>query len=128
MQRAQPHRDDHGEREGLPEPGGSIKLGEYCVEDGTCQGCGSIPGAAVDNPYGASGEQVDEQAAAYAGRDTDEDCRNVGQIVEQGLFCASFLRGFEFALLLAGVILAAAGVVGWRGLRHVKMPQASQPV
>jgi MFS transporter, DHA2 family, methylenomycin A resistance protein len=31
---------------------------------------------------------------------------------------ASFLRGFELALLLAGVIMAAAGIVGWRGLRH----------
>ncbi len=40
---------------------------------------------------------------------------------------ASFLRGFELALLAAGVILAAAGVIGWRGLRHLKIPQASQP-
>ena len=30
---------------------------------------------------------------------------------------ASFLRGFEVALLLAGVILAGAGAVGIRGLR-----------
>ncbi len=40
---------------------------------------------------------------------------------------ASFLRGFELALIVAGVILAAAGVVGWRGLRHLTMPQASRP-
>jgi len=40
---------------------------------------------------------------------------------------ASFLRGFELALFLAGVILAAAGVVGLRGLRHLKMHQAPQP-
>jgi hypothetical protein len=39
----------------------------------------------------------------------------------------SFLRGFEVALIVAGVILAAAGVVGWRGLRHLTMPQASPP-
>jgi MFS transporter, DHA2 family, methylenomycin A resistance protein len=39
---------------------------------------------------------------------------------------ASFLLGFEVALLLAGVILAAAGVVGFRGLRHLQMP-GSQP-
>ena len=35
---------------------------------------------------------------------------------------ASFLRGFEVALLLAGVILAAAGAVGIRGLRHLPRP------
>ncbi|HTV80791.1 MAG TPA: hypothetical protein VMF03_21250, partial [Steroidobacteraceae bacterium] len=40
---------------------------------------------------------------------------------------ASFLRGFELALLLAGVILAAAGMVGLRGLRHLKMHRASPP-
>jgi hypothetical protein len=40
---------------------------------------------------------------------------------------ASFLSGFEAALLLAGVILAAAGVVGIRGLRHLQMPESSQP-
>jgi MFS transporter, DHA2 family, methylenomycin A resistance protein len=31
---------------------------------------------------------------------------------------ASFLQGFELALLLAGVILAGAGAAGFRGLRH----------
>jgi hypothetical protein len=36
------------------------------------------------------------------------------------------LAGFEAALLLAGVILAAAGVVGIRGLRHLQMPGSSQ--
>ena len=40
---------------------------------------------------------------------------------------ASFLSGFEAALLLAGVILASAGVVGIRGLRHLQMPGSSQP-
>ena len=35
---------------------------------------------------------------------------------------ASFLRGFEVALLVAGVILAAAGAVGIRGLRHLPRP------
>ena len=40
---------------------------------------------------------------------------------------ASFLRGFELALLLAGVILAAAGAAGFRGLRHLQMPGSSQP-
>lgn len=35
----------------------------------------------------------------------------------------SFLRGFEFTLLLAGAILAAAAVIGFRGLRHLQRPR-----
>jgi MFS transporter, DHA2 family, methylenomycin A resistance protein len=35
---------------------------------------------------------------------------------------ASFLQGFELALLLAGVILAVGGIVGFRGLRHLRRP------
>jgi hypothetical protein len=34
----------------------------------------------------------------------------------------SFLQGFELALVLAGVILAAGGVVGFQGLRHLQIP------
>jgi hypothetical protein len=40
---------------------------------------------------------------------------------------ASSLSGFEAALLLAGVILASAGLVGIRGLRHLQMPGSAQP-
>jgi hypothetical protein len=35
---------------------------------------------------------------------------------------ASFLRGFELALLLAGAITAAAGLLGFLGLRHLSSP------
>ena len=35
---------------------------------------------------------------------------------------ASFLRGFELALLLAGAIIAAAGLLGFLGLRHLSRP------
>jgi hypothetical protein len=42
------------------------------------------------------------------------------------LAVASFLRGFELALLLAGVILAAAGLVGFRGLRHLRSPASTE--
>ena len=38
------------------------------------------------------------------------------------LATASFLRGFELALLLAGAILVVAGVVGFVGLRHLRSP------
>jgi MFS transporter, DHA2 family, methylenomycin A resistance protein len=34
----------------------------------------------------------------------------------------SFLQGFELVLLLAGAIIAAAGLVGFLGLRHLKGP------
>jgi hypothetical protein len=35
---------------------------------------------------------------------------------------ASFLQGFELALLLAGVILASGAIVGFRGLRYLRSP------
>jgi len=34
----------------------------------------------------------------------------------------SFLQGFELALLLAGLVLAISGLVGFRGLRHLQVP------
>jgi hypothetical protein len=34
---------------------------------------------------------------------------------------ASFLQGFELALLVAGVILAIGAIVGFRGLRHLQI-------
>jgi len=39
---------------------------------------------------------------------------------------ASFLQGFELALVLAGVIIAIGGVVGFRGLRHLQMPASRE--
>jgi hypothetical protein len=35
---------------------------------------------------------------------------------------ASFLQGFEVALLLAGVITGFGAIVGFRGLRHLRIP------
>jgi MFS transporter, DHA2 family, methylenomycin A resistance protein len=63
------------------------------------------------------------QSAAQAGADVAG-----GQVhavaVSVGRFAldpaaASFHRGFELALLLAGAILAAAGILGFLGLRHL---------
>jgi MFS transporter, DHA2 family, methylenomycin A resistance protein len=74
-----------------------------------------------------TGRQSAAQLGAdVAGGQVHQVAASVGQ---EALYpaVASFLRGFELALLAAGVILAAAGVVGWRGLRHLKMPQAPQP-
>jgi hypothetical protein len=39
---------------------------------------------------------------------------------------ASFLQGFEFALLAAGAVLAAAGIAGFLGLRHLRGPVSRQ--
>src|SRR5215475_12838859 len=39
----------------------------------------------------------------------------------------SFLQGFELALLLAGIILAVAGIVGFQGLRQLRIPVSPQP-
>ena len=39
---------------------------------------------------------------------------------------SSFLRGFRVALLLAGATLAAAGLVGFLGLRHLASPSPRQ--
>jgi MFS transporter, DHA2 family, methylenomycin A resistance protein len=39
---------------------------------------------------------------------------------------ASFLQGFETALLLAGVIIAFASIVGFRGLRHLRKPASPE--
>jgi hypothetical protein len=39
----------------------------------------------------------------------------------------AFLRGFEVALLAAGAIMAAAGLVGFLGLRHLSAPANPAP-
>jgi len=39
---------------------------------------------------------------------------------------ASFLRGFEIVLLVAGAITAAAGLLGFVGLRHLRSPARQQ--
>ncbi|MGN6791084.1 MAG: MFS transporter [Streptosporangiaceae bacterium] len=56
-----------------------------------------------------AGGQVHAAAAHVSGRALDP-------AVE------SFLHGFELAVLLAGVILAVGGIVGFRGLRHLQIP------
>jgi MFS transporter, DHA2 family, methylenomycin A resistance protein len=60
-----------------------------------------------------AGGQV-HAAAASAGRDTLHAA------------VASFLQGFEIALLLAAVILACGGIVGFHGLRHLRRPASSE--
>jgi MFS transporter, DHA2 family, methylenomycin A resistance protein len=101
-----------------------------CRQIGTATGLailGSI-GAAVTlaNWHRQAGSlpPAEQQRAARVGADVA-----VGQVhvaaASAGqhaldLATASFLRGFELALLLAGAILVAAGVVGFVGLRHLR--------
>jgi hypothetical protein len=61
-----------------------------------------------------AGGQVHAAAAHLSGRALDTAV-------------ASFLHGFELALLVAGAILAAAGAVAFRGLRHLPNRVSRQP-
>ena len=95
---------------------------------------GSIAGTAILadwHRHAGSLPQAERRPAARLGADVagGQVHRVAASIGQNALHpaVASFLRGFELALLLAGLILATAGVVGVRGLRHRKMHQASQP-
>jgi len=74
----------------------------------------------------AERQPASQLAADVAGGQAHLVAASAGQDL-LGPAIASFLSGFEAVLLLAGVILAAAGVVGIRGLRHLQMPGSSQP-
>ena len=118
----------------VPEGSSGIGSGLFnaCRQIGTATGLailGSI-GAAVTladwHRQAGSLPPAEQQRAARVGADVA-----VGQVhvaaASAGqdaldLATASFLRGFELALLLAGAILVAAGVVGFLGLRHLQSP------
>ena len=122
-------------------PAGSSGIGSAlfnsCRQVGTAMGLailGSIAGTAILadwHRHAGSLPQAERRPAAQLGADVaGGQVHRVAASVGQNALhpaVASFLRGFELALLLAGLILAAAGVVGLRGLRHRKMHQASQP-
>jgi hypothetical protein len=69
----------------------------------------------------AERQPASQLAADVAGGQAHLVAASAGQDL-LGPAIASFLRGFEVALLLAGVILAAAGAAGLRGLRHLPRP------
>jgi EmrB/QacA subfamily drug resistance transporter len=116
----------------VPEGSSGIGSGLFnaCRQIGTATGLailGSI-GAAVTlaewHRQAASLPPADQRQAARAGADVA-----VGQVhlaaASAGqhaldLATASFLGGFELALLLAAAILVAAGAVGFLGLRHLR--------
>ena len=103
-----------------------------CRQIGTAMGLailGSIAGSAILADWHQRAESLpaaERQSATQLGADVvGGQVHQVAASVGQDAFdpaVASFLRGFELALLLAGLILAAAGAVGWRGLRHLQIP------
>ena len=121
-------------------PEGSSGIGSGLFN--ACRQIGTATGLAILGSIGAGGDPgrlappgrisppAEQQRAARVGADVA-----VGQVHAAAasagqhaldLATASFLRGFELALLLAGAILVAAGVVGFLGLRHLRSP-ASRP-
>jgi hypothetical protein len=78
---------------------------------------GSLPLAERPRAAGAGGDvaigQVRAAAASAGGHALD-------------LATTSFLRGFEFALVLASAILVAAAIVGFVGLRHLRSPASGR--
>jgi MFS transporter, DHA2 family, methylenomycin A resistance protein len=78
---------------------------------------GSLPRAKQLRAAGVGAEVAGGQVHLAAG--------SVGPHVFQDAV-ASFLRGFELTLLLAGAILAAAGLVGFLGLRHLQKSWPAQ--
>ena len=122
----------------VPEGSSGIGSGLFnaCRQIGTATGLailGSI-GAGVTladwHHQAGSLPRAEQQRAAQAGADVAGGqvhiaAASAGQHALD-LAVASFLRGFELALLLAGAILAAAGVVGFLGLRHLQSPASQQ--
>jgi MFS transporter, DHA2 family, methylenomycin A resistance protein len=122
----------------VPEGSSGIGSGLFnaCRQVGTATGLallGSI-GAGVTLAHwhrqAASFPRLAQRRAAQVGADVagGQVHAAAAHVGEQALDQAvtSFLQGFELALLLAGVILAAGAIVGFRGLRHLRSPASSE--
>jgi hypothetical protein len=72
--------------------------------------------------FGPAGQRQAAQVAAdVAGGQVHAAAAHVtGRALQPAV--ASFHQGFELALLLAGAVLAVGGIVGFRGLRHLRRP------
>src|SRR5215469_8349927 len=121
---------------GVPSGSSGIGSGLFnaCRQIGTAVGLailGSI-GAGVTlaswhhqaGAFPAAGQRRAAQVGTeVAGGQVHAAAAHVGDYAH-GPAVASFLQGFEFALLVAGAVLAAAGIVGFLGLRHLRAPQS----
>jgi MFS transporter, DHA2 family, methylenomycin A resistance protein len=121
-------------------PEGSSGIGSGLFN--ACRQIGTATGLAILGSAGASVTLADwhRQSAAFppagqrraaqvqadvAGGQVHAAAAHVGEHVLHAAE-ASFLQGFEVALLLAGAILACSAVVGFRGLRHIRRPGVSE--
>jgi EmrB/QacA subfamily drug resistance transporter len=112
-------------------PEGSSGIGSGLFN--ACRQVGTVIGLAILGSVGSSviladwhlqsgslppGERhsAAQAGAAVAGGQVRAVAASVGRVALDPAV-ASFLRGFELALLLAGAIIAAAGVLGFAGLR-----------
>ncbi len=91
--------------------GASVTLASWHHQAGTFPAAGQQRAAQVGTEV--AGGQV-HAAAAYVGGYAHDPA------------VTSFLHGFESALLVAGAVLAAAGIVGFLGLRHLQGPKSRQ--
>ncbi len=122
----------------VPEGSSGIGSGLFnaCRQIGTATGLailGSIgAGVTLADWHRQSGSlpPAEQQRAVQVGADIAGGQVRVAAAFEGqhalDLAVASFLRGFELALLLAGAILVVGGVVGFLGLRHIQSPGAQQ--
>ncbi len=122
----------------VPEGSSGIGSGLFnaCRQIGTAMGLailGSIGASVILADWhrqSASFPQAERHSAAQAGADVaggqiHAAAASVGRLALDPAK-SSFLRGFALALLLASAILAAAGLVGFLGLRHLPSPASRQ--
>jgi len=117
-------------------PEGSSGIGSGLFN--ACRQIGTAMGLAILGSVGASviladwhrqsgafppGERhnVSQSGADVAGGQIHAVTASLGRAARDPAV-ASFLRGFELALLAAGAIIAAAGVLGYLGLQHLRSP------
>ena len=121
-------------------PEGSSGIGSGLFN--ACRQIGTAIGLAILGSIGAGVTLADwhreagslpaaeQQRAAQVGADVAGGQVHVA-VASEGqhaldLVVASFLRGFEIALLLASAILVVGGIVGFLGLRHLQSPASQQ--
>jgi hypothetical protein len=122
----------------VPEGSSGIGSGLFnaCRQIGTTMGLailGSIGASVIladwhrqSGSFPPAGRQRAAQAGAdVAGGQVHAVAASVGRLALDPAV-SSFLRGFALALLLAGATLAAAGLVGFLGLRHLPRPAPRQ--
>jgi DHA2 family multidrug resistance protein-like MFS transporter len=122
----------------VPEGSSGIGSGLFnaCRQIGTAMGLailGSIGASVILADWhrqSGSFPRAEQHSAAQAGADVAGGQVHAATAIVGRLALdpakSAFLRGFALALLLAGAILATAGLMGFLGLRHLARPAARQ--